>query len=235
VFFSILHTYATDTSFMFRNAVTEDFAAIASQVSGQDLSWFFNEWVYQPNHPAYENYYGIDDLGNSQWKVLLSVEQTQTNTVFFQMPIEVEIDFLDGSDTLITIFNDVNPQLFEFTFTKAPSLVLFDPFRNILLKQSNTTLGLKGKKGKTGLILDQNVPNPFQHLTNITYTVPSHSNVRITVLDTFGKILATPVNAILLPGNYELSFESRNLAPGVYFYQMECDGVSQVKRMVITR
>jgi hypothetical protein len=58
------------------------------------------------------------------------------------MPVQVRIVFADSTDTVVSGNNDKNNQLFEFIFSKKPAYLVFDPYRNILLKQATTTLGL---------------------------------------------------------------------------------------------
>ncbi|MFW5691230.1 MAG: M1 family aminopeptidase, partial [Chloroflexota bacterium] len=48
-FFETLRSYAA--TYANGNARTPDFIAIAEQVSGQDLTDFFNAWLYQPSVP----------------------------------------------------------------------------------------------------------------------------------------------------------------------------------------
>ncbi len=50
-FFAIFKTYRSD--FQFRNAVTADFENVVNQVTGTDMSWFSNEWIFQPGFPVY--------------------------------------------------------------------------------------------------------------------------------------------------------------------------------------
>ncbi len=235
LFFAVLHDYATDTNLVFGNAVTEDFISKVNAVCGQDYSWFFDEWIYHPNHPVYQNFYGIEDLGNSTWKVVLSIEQTQTNTSFFQMPLQIQVNFNNGTDTLITVFNDVNPQLFDFVFHLQPTDVIFDPLRNILLKQAETLVGVKDASPGKGYILYQNDPNPFRKYTRIRYTVPVRSHVKISVIDSFGKQLTVPVDKVLAPGRYELQFSGEQYSPGIYYCKMEAGSFSDSKKMVITK
>ena len=90
---------------------------------------------YQPNHPVYQNGYYFVQHG-SNWEVGFQAKQTQTNTVFFKMPIEIKISFTTGSDTTIRVMNDVNNQLFNFMFTRQPSAVQFDPNNQIVLKSA---------------------------------------------------------------------------------------------------
>ncbi|MCX6305566.1 MAG: M1 family aminopeptidase [Bacteroidetes bacterium] len=235
VFFKVMHDYATDTKLMFKNAFTEDFAAKAAEVSGQDLAWFFNEWVYSPNHPVYQNTFDIDSLGESSWRVSLIVNQTQTNTVLFKMPLEIKISFSDATDTIIRVMNDENHQEFGFVFSKQPKDLAFDPFRNILLKQSATIYGVGPVKGNTGFMLKQNEPNPFKNTTLISYDIATGKHVTISVLDSNGKILDCPVNRLHAPGRFRFEWTNPGLSPGIYLLRMEAGSFLETRKMVITR
>ena len=138
LFFEVMYRYSTDPSLMFKNAVTEDFIRVVNSVSHRDMNWFFDEWIFQPDHPEYKNRYLIDCIGKSIWNVSLTIEQVQTKTVFFRMPVEVKILFDNGKDTTLTILNDSNPQLMNWKFSRKPVSLLFDPERKILLKQAVT-------------------------------------------------------------------------------------------------
>jgi aminopeptidase N len=232
-FFEIMKSYATDTTFMFKNAVTEDFINTVNQVSGQDMQWFFDEWVYAPNHPVYANTYLIDYPGNGIWKVSLTMEQIQTNTVFFRMPVEVKISFTDGSDTLIKVINDVNPQLFQWDFAKEPNSLTFDPNKKILLKQGTTIVGLKNDDHSSGYRLDQNEPNPFTDFTTIRYNIPEESHVKLSIIDSQGKEVLIPVNKRQAPGNYKLDLVNEVLSRGIYIYKLEAGKYCESKKMII--
>jgi hypothetical protein len=64
------------------------------------------------------------------------------------MPVQVRVVFADSTDTVIRVINDMNHQLFEFIFSKKPAYLVFDPYRNILLKQAITTMGLNSLPDK---------------------------------------------------------------------------------------
>lgn len=135
LFFAGLKAYALDPSLKYKSAVIADFKNVMANVSGQNLDWFFDQWIYQPNHPVYQNGYFFSQVG-SYWEVGFLSKQIQTNTVFFKMPIEIKISFNSGPDTLIRVMNDVNNQLFFFTFTRRPLSVQFDPNNQIVLKSA---------------------------------------------------------------------------------------------------
>ena len=48
-----------------------------------------------------------------------------------------------------------------------------------------------------------------------------------------GKEVLTLVNEIKETGNYEIEFDGRNLASGVYFYKLESGLFINIKRMIL--
>ena len=142
VFFSAIKAYATDSAggFKYNSAITDDFTAKISAASGQDLSWFINQWVKEPNHPVYANYYNFTSLGGGNWKARFIARQTQTNSAFHKMPIVLKLSFSSGSDTTVRVMNDYNNQIFDFTFNRQPTAIVFDPNNDIVLKTATTTL-----------------------------------------------------------------------------------------------
>lgn len=237
VFFSAMKAYATDPAYKFKSTVTADFASKMSQTTGQDLSWFFNEWVYQPNHPVYHNTYSIDSLGSGAWQVTFHAVQTQPNPAFFTMPLELKVSFTIGQDSLIRVMNDANNQVYSFTFSRKPSALQFDPNNGIVLKQGGISdvaesAGLPGE-----LSLEQNFPNPFNPTTDIRFTIPAGAihETSLRVYDILGREVAVLVNERKNPGTYTVAFDAGGLASGVYFYRLTAGSFDQTRRMLLLR
>jgi aminopeptidase N len=241
LFFAALKGYATDTvNFKYKNAVTDDFTTKISSIAGQDLTWFIDEWVKQPNHPTYQNTYGISNLGSGNWRVNFTAKQTQTNSIFHKMPIVLKVSFTSGSDSLIRVMNDVNNQLFTFSFNRQPTAVAFDPNNDILLKTATLSIGINNISNDVPEKFEiyQNYPNPFNPTTNIKFQIANSSYVKLKVYDILGKEIAILVNEKLKPGTYEVQFNINSLtqpASGIYFYKIEAGDFTQVKRMMLIK
>jgi len=80
-------------------------------------------------------------------------------------------------------------------------------------------------------VLHQNYPNPFNPSTTIKYAVPKTSLVSIKVYDLTGQEVALLVNEMKDAGTYEVKFDARNLASGVYIYKMSADNFTSVKKL----
>ena len=84
-----------------------------------------------------------------------------------------------------------------------------------------------------------NYINPFNPGTNIRFTI---SELRITILkvfDVLGNEITTLVKEEKPPGTYEVEFNTatvnRNLASGIYFYQLKAGEFIQTKKMVLMK
>ncbi|RLD54367.1 MAG: hypothetical protein DRJ05_14810 [Bacteroidetes bacterium] len=234
VFFNALRSYTGDTTnFRYKTATTTDFNIKFSEESGQNLDWFFEEWIYQPNHPIYANSYSFDENGTGEHIVYFEAAQIQTNAPFFTMPIEITVEFSDNTDTVVRVFNDENNQLFAFTFDKEPVDIFFDKDNEIVLKQASITTGISDGLAAEKFKLYPNQPNPFSNTTRIDYSVAIAGNVKISVIDGKGNILKTIVNEKKEPGKYSIDFNGENLAAGVYYCSLQSGDKSEMMKMII--
>ncbi|PIE79249.1 MAG: hypothetical protein CSA15_03870 [Candidatus Delongbacteria bacterium] len=83
--------------------------------------------------------------------------------------------------------------------------------------------------------LEQNYPNPFNPTTSINYSLNSASKVNLTVFNANGKVVSELVNRNEAAGNHSVSFDGSNLNSGVYFYKLTVNGISETKKMVLTK
>jgi aminopeptidase N len=229
LFFAVIKAYASDTAdFKFKSAVTGDFITKVSQAAGQDMTWFFNEWVKEPKHPYYSNLYSFTPEGNINWRVDFFTRQVQTNTPFHKMPVVVKISFKTGPDTSIRVMNDVNDQTFSWTFSREPDNLVFDPNNDIPLKEGSTAIGIGPYAGVPGeYALYQNYPNPFNLNTTLRFDVPVESHVEIRIYNVLGEMVAKPVNGFMLAGKQKVVFSGENLASGIYYIVMKAVDISQ--------
>ncbi len=230
LFFKILKEYSSDTSVAYKTAVTEDFKNIAERVSGIQLDYFFNQWIYGENYPIYYANWSYTQKENEIYNINLILNQKQnSNPQFFTMPIEIKVNTSIG-DTTLLFFNNSITQIFNFEVKGLPKLLTIDPENKIL----------KDKYGDApieivGYSLEQNFPNPFNPNTTIRYEVAGFVDVKIVIYDVLGRKQVTLINEKQKPGKYEIKFSGENFSSGIYYYKIEAGNFTDVKKMVLIR
>jgi O-glycosyl hydrolase/flagellar hook assembly protein FlgD len=89
----------------------------------------------------------------------------------------------------------------------------------------------------TGFKLEQNYPNPFSTATSISYQLNKQSDVQVTIYDILGrevKRFAVGMQTIGVHGIQWNGFNNLNerVTTGVYFYKLQANGETQVKKMI---
>ena len=85
--------------------------------------------------------------------------------------------------------------------------------------------------------LFQNYPNPFNPVTNIKFSLPEDSNVRINVYNILDERVMELFNADYKAGYYLVQFNSSSsgLASGMYIYSIEMKNFKAVKKMILMK
>jgi hypothetical protein len=83
--------------------------------------------------------------------------------------------------------------------------------------------------------LSQNYPNPFNPVTNINFELPMDSKVVLKVYDISGREIKTLLNETKSAGYYSVTFEASNISSGVYFYRIQTEKYSEIKRMMVVK
>lgn len=164
VFFQTLYQYAHDPEVRFASAVTEDFQRVVETVSGMDLDWFFQQWIYGSGYPKYNFSWSVEK-GNGVYSIPLSITQTQSEQLF-TMPIQIKVTFYDGSDETFIIWDSTETAEYTLNVNKDPFNVEFDPdnwiLKDVSYKFKNASLD-KGVMLINGNLWSDDIFNAFQN------------------------------------------------------------------------
>ena len=241
-FFRSLRTWRQ--RFSEKSAVTADFQSTVESVTGRDMSWFFNEWIYGPGWPVYSIASGW------AWGTLtLRIAQQQSSDLpAYTMPLQVRV-YTGSRDTTLAVRDSLRTQDFTFAFFTRPDSVALDP-DGWVLHQPGASIAPPPPPGTPlAFSLGQNYPNPFNTSSTIGYVVPGivsadtpPAGVNLTVYDLLGRIVATLVDGPQPPGEYTVRFDGTGRATGVYFYRLEIrpeggagGSTTAVRKMVLVR
>lgn len=129
LFFKTIKHYVHE--FQFQNVSTHNLADAVREATGENLNWFFNEWLHKAGHPDYHVKYNYDD---SNHHLNLTVNQTQkvdSLTPVFKMPVDIYI--VTPSEKITKkIWVDSLQNSFTFNVAEKPLMVNFDEEDNLL-------------------------------------------------------------------------------------------------------
>ncbi len=84
-------------------------------------------------------------------------------------------------------------------------------------------------------ILFQNYPNPFNSSTEIRYSIPIQSDVRLDVYNILGRRIATLVDENQQLGDHSVLWDASGFSSGIYFYRITARNESYTKRMTLLK
>ena len=83
--------------------------------------------------------------------------------------------------------------------------------------------------------LMQNFPNPFNPSTTIRFSIPQQQHVSLSVFTIYGQKIACLKDADLPAGEYSVTWNARDIASGVYFYEIETNIYSDTKKLILLK
>jgi hypothetical protein len=115
-----------------KDASTEDFKRIVDKHFGEDMSWFFNQWVYGMEIPTYVVSWNKEKTENGKFQVILKVKQENVSEGF-KMLVPVVMNFDKDKFAIIKVL--VDKQYAEIKLPQAPiepKEIVFNPFYSVL-------------------------------------------------------------------------------------------------------
>jgi hypothetical protein len=84
--------------------------------------------------------------------------------------------------------------------------------------------------------LSQNYPNPFNPNTTIMFDIPTRSRVTLKIYDILGREVAALVNnEIMSAGSYKRQWNAEHMSSGIYFYRLQSETNSLVRKLLLVK
>lgn len=140
-------------------------------------------------------------------------------------PMRIKIENIDDNQVL-KISDLLDGKILNETMTAGKEIVITSGLDKLSLEYSNLP---------ARFALFQNYPNPSNPMTEISYSLPEDSQVKIAVYNSLGQKMIELVNQKMSAGHHKVQLNAQNFASGIYYYRMESKHFVAVKKMIILK
>jgi aminopeptidase N len=120
-------------AYAFEPVDTHDFMKTVKEVTGRNMDWFFEQYIFSPGHPVFE-ISSSWDAGDGQMHLRVAQVQDRDHGVpIYRTPLQIGIVTASGK-TVETVWLENEQDVFVFESREEPLLVRFDE-GNWLLKE----------------------------------------------------------------------------------------------------
>lgn len=141
-FFNAVRAYYE--RYKYKNADTQQMKEVFEEFYGSNLTWFFDQWVFNgTGRPSYEYSWKFEDFqgqkGTGNYTVRLNLKQVQKDDLeVYKMPVKVTV-VTESGEKEFSVFNEKREQSFLLTVEGNPKEVFIDREGWILKKAAKGT------------------------------------------------------------------------------------------------
>jgi len=218
-------------NYEYSTATTDDFCASLEEISGGDLDWFFDQWIYTPYYPDYRYGWMCEEGPGTSWETTLVIRQIQTNTGLFRMPVDIALELEDGSKTTEIVWTESAEDSFTINTTQRVIGLELDPDDWVLCLKGEFSLESEDAPLTVSVpVIHQIWPNPVRNTLHLFLETPDQSHVYL--YDVSGREI---LKRSVLPGRWDISInlDERDIPPGTYMLRFGAERESSVRKIVV--
>ena len=180
-------------------------------------------------------------ISSSQLRVLANGNQANVITVVVKSDEGIELEGIgvrlvpqSGNsqvDEVQSVTDEDGVAIFEVTNTSAQEVTYKVEAANVDIGD----ISVEFLQDDGRLELGNNFPNPFNIETIIPFTIPQPMQVNLTVYNSLGSPVRELLNEEMPSGYYEILFQGRELASGVYFYRLVTSEGTKTSKMIMVK
>lgn len=181
-FFQALQNYLVTEAHAYDYAKTNDFIGIVEASSGQDLTEFFEDWLFNEGYPSYT--VNWNQPSSNQVSITLDQTQSHPSVSFFEAPVPLRLLGSMGETMDIVLDHTTNGENFLRSVDFMVQEILFDPESDLISRDNSVVLGLDEFTLEQDFFL---FPNPVSNTLNIRK--PEDMEVsEIRIFNTLGQL-----------------------------------------------
>ena len=220
-FFTAVNNYLNDPKLKYNFAHTADLKAHLETASGQDLTYFFNQWFAGQGYPTFT----VQWSQNAANTATINISQTTSNSSvsFYRVPLVLKFKNATQQKTIVVNHN-INNQVLTADIGFKADAVEIDPDRQLVSKNNKAikTAALETSVSKPLAVS----PNPFT--TSINFSLPDSGSKKVDILlfDMLGHLITTKTaTAVTANQQYRLDVPA-TLKSGSYLLRINVNGKS---------
>ncbi len=212
LFFRGVRQYMNDPKLAYGFARTDDLKRNLEQVSGKNLTEFFNDWFTGQGHPSYTVRWSQNK--NNWAKIKLSQVTSHSSVSYFEMPLA--LTFKNSSQQKTVVVNNTrNNEIFWEDIGFKADTVLIDP-EYWVLSRNNISI----KENAASSVTNEIKIYPVPTASDITVEIrnPADKNLSLQIFTATGQLLSAKQMAT--PGRDEIfQINISHLPAGVYLFR----------------
>ena len=184
LFFRGIRQYQNDTTLQYSFARTADFKKNIEQVSGKDLTYFFDQWITGQGYPSFQIQWSQN---KNNWAKIKVNETTSHNSVsFFKTPLALTFKNATQQKTIVIQVNSNGAET-SADIGFAADTVLIDTEKQLISKNNTSTK----INSSTATINDIKLyPNPVHDNLNISLKNPSDKKLTVQIYNSIGQLIS---------------------------------------------
>jgi aminopeptidase N len=112
---------------------THDFQVAIKEATGQNVDWFFEQWIFSPGHPVFDLSYRWNETSQKLRLEINQIQDTSQHVPAFRVPVTIAVH-TSSSITRTMVLLKETEEVVELDVDEKPLLVRFDE-GNYLLKE----------------------------------------------------------------------------------------------------
>jgi hypothetical protein len=123
-FYAGVRNYLEDASCAYGFAMTIDLQQHLEASSGQNLTWYFDDWIYGEGFPSYTITWSQD--ANNLATFTVNQSQSHASVPFYELPLPIKFKNATN-DTIVRVQNNFAGETFSVQLPFAADSLIFDP------------------------------------------------------------------------------------------------------------
>jgi aminopeptidase N len=217
-----LQNYLNDPQLAFDYAKTPQFQAIAESTCSQNLTEFFDDWIYGEGYPQH----------NLEWNqvpngihIVYRQLPSHSSVSLFEVNLPIKITGTNGQEQWINLEIGQLNETFNVSLPFVAATVEIDPDIETISKNNATALDLSDAFAEAEFIL---FPNPTA--SNFKVITQDTDVIHLIIYDLYGRVV---LNYKDLNANYpNMNFTAPNTS-GIYLIQLSTNKGVQTQKLVV--